>query len=130
MENSLPLLGYLVLVVEDEPIISLDVAMTLETAGAEILGPYHSAKSALSALEAVVRGREPHVAVLDVNLGGHTSEAVAKKLKQLSIPFVFHTGNLPIKGQVINDIKAPIVRKPSDPENLLESVVGCICRRS
>ncbi len=129
MVNSLPLLGCLVLVVEEDPIIGLDVVMTLKTAGAEILGPCHSAKSALNALEAAVNEREPQCAVLDVNLGGHTSEAVAKELKKLSIPFVLHTGYFPIKGQVLIGIEAPIVRKPSDPEYLLECVVGCISRR-
>ncbi|SFE20911.1 CheY chemotaxis protein or a CheY-like REC (receiver) domain [Sulfitobacter brevis] len=130
MDNPRPLLGCLVLIVEDEPIISLDVAMTLETAGAEVLGPCYSAKSALDALDAVVKGRALHGAVIDVNLGGHTSEAVAKKLKKLSVPFVFHTGNIPVNGQVINGIDAPIVRKPSYPDELLQCVVGCVCQRS
>ncbi len=129
MDNPQPLLGCLVLVVEDEPIISLDIAATLETAGAEILGPYSSAKIALSALEEIAQGSEPHAAVLDVNLGGHTSEAVARKLITLSVPFVFHTGNFPVEGQVINGIDAPVILKPSEPENLLKGVMSCIRRR-
>ncbi len=111
MDNPRPLLGYLVLIVEDEPIISLDIAATLETAGAEILGPYSSANIALRALAEISHGGEPDAAVLDVNLGGHTSESVARELEKLSVPFVFHTGNFPVEGQVINGIDAPIILK-------------------
>ncbi len=129
MTDRLPLDGYLILVVEDEPIIGLDVAMSLEQAGAGILGPFPTAAKALEAIDAIATGFSLDSAVLDVNLGDHTCEAVAKKLADISIPFVFHTGNIPVNGQVIGGIDAPIVSKPSQSKTLVDCVAGCICKQ-
>ncbi len=130
MADNLPLNGYLIMVVEDEPLIGLDVAMSLELAGAEILGPFPTAVTALKAIGANATGISLNAAVLDVNLGDHTSEAVAKKLTDLYIPFVFHTGNIPVDGQVIRGINAPIVAKLSPCKTLVECVAGCICKEA
>ncbi len=129
MADKLPLNGCLILVVEDEPIIGLDVAMSLEQAGAVILGPFPTAAKALEAIDAIATGFSLDSAVLDVNLGDHTCEAVAKKLATLSIPFVFHTGNIPVDGQMIGGIDAPIISKLSQPKTLVDCVVGCICKQ-
>ncbi len=129
MVSRLPLNGCLILVLEDDPLIGLDVAMSLEQAGADILGPFPTAAKALEAIDAFATGFSLNSAVLDVNLGDHTCEAVAKKLATLSIPFVFHTGNIPVDGQVIGGIDAPIVSKPSQSKTLVDCVAGCLCKQ-
>jgi len=118
------------MVVEDEPLIGLDIAISLELAGAEILGPFLTAGTALKAMDATATGLSLTSAVLDVNFGDHTSEDVAKKLTDLSIPFVFHTGNVPVDGQVVRGINAPIVAKLSPCKILVECVAGCLCKET
>ncbi|WP_138934270.1 response regulator [Roseovarius arcticus] len=130
MADKLPLYGCLILVVEDEPLVGLDVTMSLEQAGADVLGPFPTSAKALEAIGALATGLSLNSAVLDVNLGDHTCEAVAKKLATLSIPFVFHTGNIPVDGQVIMGIDAPIVSKPSQSEILVACVAGCLCKEA
>jgi CheY-like chemotaxis protein len=78
-----------VLIVEDEALIAMDLALSLESAGYAVLGPYKSADLALDALER----ERPDIALLDLNLGrGLTSEIVAERLRALNLPFVFLTG--------------------------------------
>jgi DNA-binding response OmpR family regulator len=64
-----------VLIVENEFMIGLDVSLHLASAGYDVVGPVGSVRKALKL--------EPRcdVAVLDVNLGGETSEPVARKLR-------------------------------------------------
>ena len=78
-----------ILVVEDEFIIGLSLAATLENAGFEVVGP------ALSVLEAMelLREEDCALAILDVNLGREeTSEPLARHLKDRGIPFFVTSG--------------------------------------
>jgi CheY-like chemotaxis protein len=70
-------MGIRVLVVEDEPIIGLDIRQQLASAGFEVLGPATSVASALQLIA------EPgcDVAIQNVNLGNETSEPIARKLR-------------------------------------------------
>ena len=64
--GGLPLAGKTVLVVEDEFFVGLEIAQTLEAAGAEIVGP---ARTIEEAAELMSDGT-PDMAVLDVDLDG------------------------------------------------------------
>jgi DNA-binding response OmpR family regulator len=81
-------MGIRVLVVEDEPIIALDIRQQLDDAGFEVLGPATSVANALQLIA------EPgcDVAVLNVNLGNETSEPIAQKLQASGKPFVVLSG--------------------------------------
>ncbi len=81
-------MGIRVLVVEDEPIIALDIRQQLASAGFEVLGPATSVANALQLIA------EPgcDVAVLNVNLGNETSEPIAQKLQASGKPFVVLSG--------------------------------------
>lgn len=126
MTTSSPLKGYLILLVEDDPLIGLDIALTLEDAGARILGPCGNAKVTLEAIENLGPSDPLHGAVLDVDLGDHTSEEVARKLMALEIPFVFHSGNNAIGGDAIIGIEATVIPKPCIPSVLVSGVADCI----
>ncbi len=77
-----------VLVLEDEVIVAMDLAQTIEDDGHEVVGPFHSVETAMGALADTL----PDCAVLDVNLGdGNTSEGVAEMLAGRA-PFLFLTG--------------------------------------
>jgi DNA-binding response OmpR family regulator len=77
-----------VLVVEDEFMIALDIGQQLADAGYEVVGPATSVEKALRFIA------EPgcDVAILDVNLGGETSEPVARELRASGKPFVVFSG--------------------------------------
>ncbi len=102
-----------VLVVEDEPLLAMDVADQLADAGFEVIGPATSVVDALKLLG--TSGCD--VAVLDVHLGPENSEAVALALKAKGTPFVVLSGNSQkhfppgFKG-------APFLSKPISPPTL------------
>lgn len=75
-----------ILVVEDEALLAMELSMTLEDQGADIVGPCGSVASALT------RCGTADVAVLDVDLCGEKVYPVADRLMREGKPFVFHTG--------------------------------------
>jgi len=80
--------GAQIMVVEDDPFIGLDLADRLEGAGYRVVGPIVNATRALAEIAACA----PTVVILDVNLGDHTSEAVAQALNDAAIPFITLSG--------------------------------------
>ena len=78
-----------VLVVEDEPLISMMLEDFLDALGMSVAGSADSVAAALPLVEA----DKVDAAILDVNLrGGEKSFAVADALAAAGIPFVFATG--------------------------------------
>lgn len=82
------LAGRRILVVEDEFFIADDLSKELVNAGAEVIGPASSEADALRLLE----DAKPDAAVLDINLDGGISFAVADVLADRNVPFIFATG--------------------------------------
>lgn len=76
-----------VLIVEDEWIIAEIVEQQLRTAGYDVLGPASNVAAAMKLLDKV----KPHFAILDVQLRGERSYAVAGALLALGVPFLFAT---------------------------------------
>jgi len=107
--------GKTALIVEDQMLIAIDLEQMLEGAGMAVLATATSPRDAF----AVLSKGTPDVAVLDVNLGEGTSEAIARQLREKGIPFIFATGYG--DGGVIPDDLAgtPVVRKPYDKEAIL-----------
>jgi DNA-binding response OmpR family regulator len=78
-----------ILVLDDEPLISMLMEDWLKELGCEVVGPAGTLKVALDlAGKAEIDG-----AILDVNLAGQNSFSVANALKQRGIPFAFVTGD-------------------------------------
>lgn len=102
--------GLNVLVVEDEPLVSMAVADELEQAGANVVGP---AASVEGALDLIARLRVD-AAILDVELQRKLVYPVADLLLERTIPFILTTGHdaevLPQRfGNVPNSAKpAPV----------------------
>ncbi len=78
----------LVLVAEDEPFIALDVALAVEDAGGEVVGPAASVMEAL----ALIESRPVAAAILDVNLTDGDISPVAERLLAAGIPIILQTG--------------------------------------
>jgi DNA-binding LytR/AlgR family response regulator len=80
--------GKRILVLEDEFLLALEAAETLQEIGADVIGPAHRVEAAFDMLAA----QQPDAALLDVNINGATSAAVARCLADQRIPFVLATG--------------------------------------
>ena len=80
-----PLHGRLILVVEDDPLLALDLKATLEHAGMLVLGPAGRLNDAMLLAEKSL----PVAAVLDVALEVGTSLPLAKWLTERDVPFLF-----------------------------------------
>jgi CheY-like chemotaxis protein len=77
-----------ILVVEDEALISMEIASILASAGFEILGPASTVAQALDLLDRSACD----AAVLDVNLGKETAEPIARFLAANGKPFITVSG--------------------------------------
>ncbi len=101
-----------ILIVEDEPIVAMMLEDMLENLGAIVVGP---ASSVIEANALIARGL-PDAAVLDLNLGGERSHAVARQLRDKGVPFVFATGHT-----LVGDVdfaEATCVQKPYRSEQI------------
>jgi len=80
--------GKRVLVVDDEPLIVMDVTETLIEAGCEIAGPAQNIDKAMS----IINTTEVDAAILDVNLQGQRVDDLALELTRRNVPFAFISG--------------------------------------
>lgn len=79
---------YRILVVEDEPIIAIEIENTLNAMGCEIVGPV----ARLSQAIALASDRDLDCAVLDVNVRGGSITPVAELLLARGVPLLLTTG--------------------------------------
>jgi DNA-binding response OmpR family regulator len=109
-----------VLVVEDEIIVGMDLAVSLENEGFAVLGPFASLNPALAAL----KDSDVTAGVLDINLGdGVTSAPIAEELRERGVPFVFLSGYTAGRNRIFEQFpEAPRISKPCLPETLLTHI--------
>ncbi len=77
-----------VLLVEDEPILAMDLSETLTSAGYTVVGPASSVEHALKFLIEY----PCDLCLLDVHLGEETSAPIAEKLIETETPFIVLSG--------------------------------------
>lgn len=80
--------GLRILLVEDDPLICLDLETSLEEFGAVV-----TAASNVAAAFAALAIAMPDFAVLDFELGAETSEPVAEVVRARNIPFLYLSGH-------------------------------------
>lgn len=80
-----------VLIIEDEPVIVLDLEMLLEEIGCDVCGVAETAADAIS----LARDLEPALILADIRLkaGDDGIEAVQEILEHRTVPVLFITGN-------------------------------------
>jgi CheY-like chemotaxis protein len=102
-----------VLVVEDEMMIAMLIEDMLEEFGCKLLGPATNVPRALELI-----GKENvDIAVLDLNLDGQDTYAIADALQQKNVPFIFATG-YGSTGLRKGYGKWPILQKPFQAKDL------------
>jgi CheY-like chemotaxis protein len=115
---NLALSGHSILVVEDEPLIALDLRETLERAGA-----YVFAATQLSHALQLAGHPDLSAAVLDYRLGDDDSTAICSILEQLAVPFVFYSGYDDMQQLWPHATRVP---KPADGSRIVEAVAGAL----
>ncbi|MCW2392084.1 PAS domain S-box-containing protein [Sphingobium sp. B1D7B] len=108
--------GKSVLVVEDEPLVALDILTVLGESGAQVIGPVTTHDQALEQ----ARTGQFDLVLLDGNLQGETVEDIAALLQARAIPFLMVSG---YGAAQLPDLLArqPIVTKPFSAEELLRA---------
>ena len=114
------LAGRSILVVEDEPLIALEVHAAFNAAGATIM----SAADSKEALR-MISLPDLSAAVVDINLGRGDCSDVCNRLAQRGIPFVFYTGDA--RTEILQKWPdAPILTKLADKQRIVEVVAGVL----
>ena len=78
-----------ILLVDDEPLISMLVEGWLAELGCDVVGPARSVEEGLDLAD----DGQLDGATLDVNLAGENSYSVANALQEKGVPFAFATGD-------------------------------------
>jgi CheY-like chemotaxis protein len=112
--DNLALSGRSILIVEDEPLIAIDLRQSLESAGAYVF-------AATQLPHALQLAEHPDVsaAVLDCRLGQQDSSAICARLEQRGIPFMFYSGYDDLHRLWPNVARLP---KPATAHELIDAV--------
>jgi CheY-like chemotaxis protein len=114
-----------VLIIEDEPLVALDIENMLGENGCKTLGPANTVESAL---EHVALGGFD-MALLDANLQGEGVDEVAEALTRSGASFAFVTG-YGRDGLPEGFRQAPMVSKPFSEESLIACISEVILART
>lgn len=106
LPHTVGIAGRTILVVDDEPLILLDVAQALETAGATVLMASNIDAAMRHAEQASLSG-----AVLD-----WVGTGLCPRLSERGLPFLFYSGR---PASEFAGWHAPVVEKPAKPEEII-----------
>jgi CheY-like chemotaxis protein len=107
----------LILVIEDEPLIALEVDHALRAAGARVVSAGYLESALFTAEHPALSA-----AVVDLRLRDDSSTTVCRRLSRLGIPFVVHTaypGDLAMNAWP----NVPVITKPANPQRIIEALV-------
>ena len=112
-----------ILIVDDEPLITMMVEEWLGELACETVGPAHSVSRALE----LIGSGQLDAAILDVSLGSEKSYPIADALRARKIPFALATGHSAedVENR-FNDV--PILTKPFDFD-AVRSIIGSLTKR-
>ena len=113
------LTGLRILVVEDETMIAMMLEVMLEDFGCRVVGLAPSLEKALAAI------RQPALdgVLLDMNMHGKSTDAVAKELLGRAVPFLLVTGYDDRETDPTAISTAPRLKKPFSQEELAQRMV-------
>lgn len=114
-----PLRGRSILVIEEEPLIALDLCNEFESAGAHVI----CARSPQTACQAIDQN-QLSAAVVDFRLGADGAEAAVASLRNRKVPFRFYTGF----ATDAHTATAPVVNKPARSGLVVETLAQMLAR--
>ncbi len=115
------LVGCTILVVEDEPLVALDIADAFRGAGAQLI----IARTLRHAIEEATTA-DLTAAVIDHAMhDGVTTSDVCAALKERHIPFIVYSGFTKLEGACAD---GELVHKPATPTMLLASLQGVLAQ--
>jgi len=106
------------LIVEDEPLIAMDLEEIFTSAGFEVVGTASSVEEAFEK----IRTTRPEIVTLDLNLMGTRSYPVADCLVAEGIPFVFCTGYFGTERFPDRHKNVPVLPKPVHSVDAVKTV--------
>lgn len=121
----LPLIGGIVfsaqpiLIVEDEPLIAMDLAGAVEDLEGVVIGPFSSVAAALELLETLSIA----AAILDANLLDRDITPVALRLACAGVPLVVYTGTGLPPELAEQHPSLPVLLKPATAQRVVERLV-------
>jgi DNA-binding response OmpR family regulator len=122
MGSAYRLSGRSFLVVEDEPLISLEMTAIFEGAGAKVL----PARTLAEAVRLI--GQDSvSAAVLDFGLGGESVSTLCGNLRERGIPFMFYSGHGHVQASYPESV---VVEKPASGATLLAAMADLVGRRA
>ena len=110
----------MILLLDDEPLILMDLEFAVEDRGHRAL----CATTCAQALQMIERSSGVNVAVLDVSLKGETCVRVAHELDSRGIPYVLHSGDLDRQDETVARLGAPLVPKPADSQRVIDAALN------
>lgn len=115
-----------VLVLDDEALIALDLAASVEESGRTVIGPAHNLDQAFELIEDVT----PEAALLDINIGRKQVWPLARALRARGTRLVFISGDLS-EGNLQAEFRdAPQIHKPAMPDHIQNALAQEPQRRS
>jgi CheY-like chemotaxis protein len=120
--NTTSLSGLRVLVVEDEPVLSLFFDELLEAEGCQVCGRAANVAAALD----LVDHAAPDGVVLDLNLNGEPSLPVADLLTERHVPFVIVSGYSRAEISEPSLLAAPFLEKPFRADALVRALTDAV----
>jgi PAS domain S-box-containing protein len=115
--------GRRILVVDDEPLIAMDIVASLEEEGCKIVGPAATLQKALKLIESA----EIDAALLDANLAGDPVDVLASALLRRKKPFAFVSG-YGREGLPESFRQATLIKKPFQRQNLIDVVQDMVLK--
>ncbi len=106
-----------ILIIEDEPMIALDLQDLLEDAGFDVVGVAGKLDKAMK----LIASMPLDAAIVDANLGGVSSSPAAIALADRRVPFILLSG-YSLKQQDAAYPKALFIQKPCRPAQLINAL--------
>ena len=109
-----------ILIVEDEALIAMMLADSLEDGGHEVMGPAATMAEALALCEAAA---PPELAVLDINLrdGSNGVDVARALLERWGVLSIFASGQM-MEARRARNVALGYIRKPYEAKTVLRSV--------
>ncbi|MET0307060.1 MAG: response regulator [Sphingomonas sp.] len=110
--------GHTILVVEDEPIVALNLAFAIEDMGWRVAGPVATVAEAFELVPLI----HASGAVLDARLADRDVTPLAIDLVERGIPFIIHSGTGLPDALAKTHPHLPVIMKPASSQSVLDEL--------